>query len=538
MAKDVRSSMGHKEAESKFRRLWRSLKRECDVTKKKQNPVKCAPSSPCAPRFNAPEWNLVHGFYAIMGGFATSTTKDDHLPDGAPVSSNFLPGSRARLILTSQGLRFLLEHNVGLLPQLSEEEIQDKSKADGVKKTLVCTQALWFVLSCLTRLANNLPISLLELNALAHATCALVIYAMWWHKPLDVEEPTILRDDSDGSLAQLAAYMWMGSEESMEGIEKWNWNTWMRNGFDALWPVGPPVVKDLLIGHCPADLTDACAYDAGITGYMSSDELQHLPKWHPFNQCYPAHGRPAEAIEWPFTLRKYLHPSFLRQRLRYPYKYSTHPTASRSTAAITHVSPATIQRWRLAYAAIDRFALNADLRTRHATMAIFFHDPDRLKKRIPNHLTVLSSKVVDAWFGFVLAGFAYGGLHLLAWDGAFWTLAEKILWRISSSSIVGSAAILAPVLALFEIECLNIGLKNLWRLGRANHLKRMTGWKYWFYMGLVVCILPVVIFSPLLFFSYVLGRVFLVVECFINLAYLPPGAFEDVGWPAWIPHIS
>ena len=38
-----------------------------------------------------------------------------------------------------------------ILPDLSEEEIKSKSKANGLTKALVCTQALWFIAQCLTR---------------------------------------------------------------------------------------------------------------------------------------------------------------------------------------------------------------------------------------------------------------------------------------------------------------------------------------------------------------------------------------------------
>ena len=43
------------------------------------------------------------------------------------------------------------------------------------------------------RFAYRLPVTALELNSLAHAICALLIYALWWGKPLDISEPTMLR---------------------------------------------------------------------------------------------------------------------------------------------------------------------------------------------------------------------------------------------------------------------------------------------------------------------------------------------------------
>ena len=56
--------------------------------------------------------------------------------------------------------------------------------------------ALWFCIGCINRFAQGLSISLLELSTLGHAFCTLFIYAMWWHKPLDVGEPEKISFDA------------------------------------------------------------------------------------------------------------------------------------------------------------------------------------------------------------------------------------------------------------------------------------------------------------------------------------------------------
>jgi hypothetical protein len=75
---------------------------------------------------------------------------------------------------------------------ISKKDLQDKSKANGLAKSLVCLQAAWFCVQCLARVAQALPVTLLELNTFAHSTCALLVYILWWDKPLDVEQPTYL----------------------------------------------------------------------------------------------------------------------------------------------------------------------------------------------------------------------------------------------------------------------------------------------------------------------------------------------------------
>ncbi|KAI4166591.1 MAG: hypothetical protein LQ343_007927, partial [Gyalolechia ehrenbergii] len=120
-----------------------------------------------------------------MGGFAF-TIDSSH--------QNFLPDGVTRTTLTPDGLRVLLHHEPDALPDITAEQIKDSSKVDGSKKTLVCIQALWFCMRCITRLAQSLPVSLLELNTFGHALCTLEIYIFWWEKALDIEEPTLITD--------------------------------------------------------------------------------------------------------------------------------------------------------------------------------------------------------------------------------------------------------------------------------------------------------------------------------------------------------
>jgi hypothetical protein len=60
------------------------------------------------------------------------------------------------------------------------------------------------------RFAYHNPISLLEMNTFLHALFCFSIYAAWWHKPLDIEEPSLIDLSSDVSKG-LAAWMVMDS---------------------------------------------------------------------------------------------------------------------------------------------------------------------------------------------------------------------------------------------------------------------------------------------------------------------------------------
>ncbi len=116
------------------------------------------------------EWSMAHGFYVGMGGFVFDI--NNTLIDKDPI---FLSES-CRLTLTARGVALLCQ--CGLLPRIRQREIRDKSKADGLAKSLACLQTGWMVAQVVARLHYDLPITLLEVNTLGHVFCAFVIYVL------------------------------------------------------------------------------------------------------------------------------------------------------------------------------------------------------------------------------------------------------------------------------------------------------------------------------------------------------------------------
>ena len=74
-------------------------------------------------------------------------------------------------------------------PTVTVEEIEDRSKADGFSKTIALGQTLWFVAQCISRRAQYLDLTLIELLTLSLAVLNGLIYYLWWNKPLDVRCP-------------------------------------------------------------------------------------------------------------------------------------------------------------------------------------------------------------------------------------------------------------------------------------------------------------------------------------------------------------
>lgn len=119
------------------------------------------PESQCLSRRHP--WTMTHSFWAIMGGIAID-------PSG---SNPFIPDSKRSTLVS-----LLLKHEPQLLPDISEEEAKDQSKGSSLTKSVACIQATWFCLSCIARISQKLPISMLELNTFAHALCTVIVYIL------------------------------------------------------------------------------------------------------------------------------------------------------------------------------------------------------------------------------------------------------------------------------------------------------------------------------------------------------------------------
>jgi hypothetical protein len=127
-------------------------------------------------------WTQAHGYFVIMGGFAIFEGDDVHH------------------IVTTEELDDLLKNRE---IRITEKEIRDKGRGDGLSKGLVLIQTLWFILQCIARKVEHLPITELELVTLAFAALNFVTYSVWWYKPQNVECP-------------VRVYRW-GSKENGDG---------------------------------------------------------------------------------------------------------------------------------------------------------------------------------------------------------------------------------------------------------------------------------------------------------------------------------
>lgn len=111
--------------------------------------------------------------------------------------------TKSHMTLTPAGVYELAKAD--LLPKCSDDDVGARSMADLMAKLLVCVQAGWFLAQCVARLADGLPITLLEVHVLTHIGCAWLMYCIWFAKPYAVESPIFLDNPDAVDLAALFA---------------------------------------------------------------------------------------------------------------------------------------------------------------------------------------------------------------------------------------------------------------------------------------------------------------------------------------------
>ena len=155
-----------------------------------------------------------------------------------------------------------------------------------------------------------------------------------------------------------------------------------------------------------------------------------------------------------------------------------------------------VNRWKMAKQAAESFKKPAD-------HCIFSRNPfERRCTNLPGLANVLRDNPLV--FGLSAAAMVYGGLHALAWSAHFHSPTEQLLWRTSSVIVMGGYPTFLTSLHL------------------AFSFDRT----------------PLYALSFLIASAYVLARLYLVVECFIQLSHLPAGVYEVPEWSAYFPHIA
>ncbi|KAL1599301.1 hypothetical protein SLS59_006318 [Nothophoma quercina] len=444
-----------------------------------------------------------------MGGIVIET--GDYITDNAHLS------------ITAEGARLL--SFLGKLPQIKDGEVRDKSKADGLAKFLVVLQAGWMIIQCIARVAQDLPVTLLEINTIGHVICAFALYLLWWSKPLDIKDP--YKIVGEHGLDKHIALMYMCSPISgnkEDEISEIRCLAYIDR--DARSPITTSKTSETRIENLSAPKSHQTRFSVGSIG--ARDPLKFIGPLkkietgvdanHQVQYMYECKGVAGEHEEF-FQLQG---PSHCLQHTRDYCRRGFDDCADHTK--LTHEAK---RRWVLANDVLqelwDECVQRKDYRKvffTYSTLGFFVGEPIYIADHIPNFpgFSFLGSvnvqrdvlKTVVAF-----AGAAYGGLHLSAWNDFFPTMIERFMW-IACSCTTGLTGL---VLALFFLAT-----NQLPQLERAeNHVRNSRRFRFFWKYVLI----------PL----FMTARIFIVLEAFICLRRQPEAIYKTPEWSNYFPHL-
>lgn len=524
------------------------------------------------------QWTHIHSFYALMGDFAFDTSE---------AKPSFLPGGRSRLTLRFEALKFIAKRSPSLIPDLPAEEIRDRSKADGLAKLLVCMQATWFSVQFIARVAEKQAISFLELNTFGHAICALLIYASWWLKPLDIDSPSLLvgeeawelcalmcvtsnRESLGNTIASqfLVRQRFSSHDENLDETEfsrgqKYG-NRVIRKRTDVSndkhlarlrqhrydhrmilrWDPAPEVANT----RSPiVDNTVVALEEAEVQAQDSSGVSVRIKKGDSLFgfRCMDVYGQAdwsCAQVSWPppeliLSAELYfINPEEDNYQLRTAAKDAQMREGTDNSERYCILDSSDLRRWGLVSRAWQKY--EPKLEDYHFLAGDYKPEIcntvcDRMRNWpsstkdgiVPNGLYGGDYRI--QLLTITITGGLYGGLHLLAWNALFVDWWQQSLWRISGSLVASSGLMILSLDVLWTI------------LGVVAHRNDASVGLRPLIRSLLLCVLmiPFVSCSVMVAFCYIPARIFLTVESCLQISRLPPSAYELPQWSQFYPHI-
>ena len=458
------------------------------------------------------EMTMTHGFYAGMGSYYIDVDMPGE-PSGKPHPK--------RVYLTAKGVLASVE--AGKLSLPPKEVIAERSKSDALAKTLVCLQAGYIIVQCISRLGSGLPLTFLEINTLGHVLCALIMYSFWFHKPQDLTLSVAPESSfakqlgtwyacchgthyADSNFCDLYKVIFdraktagsskvFGSQRSPPtSIQIAASALRERNVFE-----GFPQESDVaILGG------DDCVLLLQVHGGLeeASIRIRSSDLWNMFTAVY--------CVSPELTVPDYIH---INPRVRWCKIFSF--ALKKDSTAIARL--------------LDKKAEPLGYRNEH------------LEEEISNWPSegLLSGHALLPPLAIAISTALYGGLHAAAWHSFFPTEVEKWFWRVSSTVIAASGLLFAYGMVSYL----------LW-----EYIIRTHYWSYyvrWDTRALrwVMELLSLdgsdfeaeTWFGRIIYISLgaccVIARVYLVVESFISLRKVPVEVYQTPDWTQWIPHL-
>jgi len=493
-------------------------------------------------------WSITQCYYAVMGGCVANV----------PWMGDDGEEEMRRVTLTPAGIRLL--SFVGRLPKIDEAHIRDKSKADWMAKAIVCVQATWMVAQVVGRLIKRLPVSLLEINTCGHVICAMALYLIWWSKPLDIQDPSVVEQGDEDVLVLMLLCSKLGTVN--DGIPDircfhYNFSGSQRSQTESVYLYNKNSKGNLIV---PREDNPYPLYRLATQVSRGSSGIHNLSEFHGF--AGTAERVPDEnngfrfeyeiAAEVAEECGTYLVPPYSNLKLRHGNLYCRRARLeeSRDLTGYRRLHVKTLQR---ASQAVDMIWAEKCLRRQPAEeyyyerlyftvvpmlaeTGYFLSETEYLVSHMSNlpSLTNLSLGQVDCHQNllpaiFAFTALAYGVLHLSAWNDFYPSRTERYMWITAALWIACSGGLvwISCSLGLLTKKLGNVSILQEPRdILNESTLRR----RRWFSRAARWCIYAIGI-------TFAITRVFLVVEAFISLREAPREMYLTPEWSDFFPHL-
>ena len=358
-----------------------------------------------------PKYTLSQAYFIVAGGLAVETKSFRSEP---------------YLTVTPAGAIELAR--LDFLDPIPEDVIDDKNKADLITKALVCIQAGWFIIQCVSRIAQELPLSLLEVHVLAHVFVAFMMYCLWFAKPYDVLSPVVIKEASVIEIGALFTVHKEGTYQNPRPLQ-----CFLRDNWD----------KEKVVEACFANCQEALEAESPSNAHSDQASTQIASHLDTYRQhAMVTSSLALRAID---TLKSH--------QSHFPFYFL-------SSGAIMH---------REIYLApyLPDFRRSPGSRT-HALSKPTSGEGSLRSRFVTNRVTTQSW----LWWVFLLF-ISYGAFHLSAWNAYFPTIIERWMWRGSGLIIAGTPVILLLVSPLSHASI-------------SHRIRRFSGIRDWLqYFGIV-----------------------------------------------------
>ncbi|KAF9544968.1 hypothetical protein CPC08DRAFT_716324 [Agrocybe pediades] len=449
MEREFAVEVQHIELESTTRKLLRWLKKlGYQLHLRHNKPLKPEP----------PRWTRTHGFFLQMGGFML---REEGKPDR---------------VLGWKALKEYYKQEQLDLSDITEDRINDHSKADGFAKGLALLQMFWFITQCVARLVDkSLILTELELATAALALLSFAMYLLWWNKPFNAGVPITIPLLPAGSI-------------------------------DISPPI-PDAVNPTILHVQPVESAHSSSHsvDEAIPLVETNIHLRQSP-------VNPPASRLGSAEDSNIAFAPPPNPQVHSVSGSQP---SDHPPLPPTTES--HKSSDTVQWWIL-FLRISEM-IDLDEWKDHP----IYSPGDSAVTSVPSFYSVSVDYDGEDWL-MLLASFSaaalFGSIHCIGWSSkvVFASHGASLAWRIASATITASPVVWCLLLIFVYAEDAS---------AYGSALRRM------FEFLIDLCFYASGATIPM----YIAARLALLVLAFVELQHVSPGALANIHWVNVLPFI-